>query len=214
MLRSTFVLTAASTAVAVALAACGDHSSPTAPETQVPPVVVPVPDSLSRTANPGSQLSVLTRSDSLASAVVASGSIGSRGGTIAVRGTGLYVYFPEGAVDQRTKFTVTARAGALVSYTITPHAVFRKPVALIQDLGYTAARGDPMLAATLQGGYLANGDDDIDVQGGGRFAETFKTVLLDGRDESGHAASYAVFYTTHFSGYAYASGRCGSPDSY
>lgn len=214
MSRCTFARAATAIAAAATLAGCGERSSLTAPETQAPPVAVPAPDSVSRTANPGSQLPVLTRSAPLANDVAASGTIGGRGGTIALPGTGLYVYFPAGAVNQRTTFTVVASAGALVSYTISPHTVFKVPVALIQDLGYTAARNDPMLAAALQGGYLANGESDIDPKGAGRFAETFSTVLLAGDDHEGRSTSFAVFYTTHFSGYAYASGRSGTPDSY
>lgn len=213
MSRSTFAC--ATTAVAVAaLVGCGDHADPVAPELPPPPVAVPLPDSASRTTNPGAELPVLTRGTPLASAVIASGSIGAKGGTIAVPGTGLYVYFPGGAVDRRTTFTVVARAGTLVSYTLTPHTVFRAPVALIQDLGYTTASGDAILAAGLQGGYLANGDDDIDAKGAGRFAETFGTLLLAGSERGGGSTTFAVFYTTHFSGYAYASGRSANPDTY
>lgn len=193
------------------LAGCGEHANPVAPPAPTLPVVLPSPGGATASANPGGDYPVLHRAVPLDSAVVATATIGSDGGVIALPRTGLYVYFPEGAVQKRTTFTVVAKPGSFVSYNLAPHTVFKVPVALVQDLSFTEASGNPLVASQLQGGFLANGDNDIDAAGGGRFAETFSAFVIE--KTPGGVPAYAGFYTSHFSGYAYASGRTSAnPD--
>ena len=211
----------ASVAAVTALAGCGDHQGPVAPVSQVnaptnpsspaatsPATASPLPsfDYSAPAPNPGGQYPVLHRLAPITTTVSASASIGQRGGLLALPVTGLYVYFPEGAVQQRTTFTVTANMGPFVSYTFQPHTLFQQPVILIQDLSYTEAKGNPALIANVQGGYLAHGSADISTTGTGNFAETY-TAFIVNASELPSQSTYAVFFTTHFSGYAYASGR-------
>src|SRR6185503_13679279 len=124
------------------------------------------------------------------------------GGWLWIEQAGLVVYFPRGAVSAPLAVTVTANKGGKVVYTFEPHGtVFSQPIWVGQLLLQTEAnvpRGTTR--PEIWAGYLADGLADIGIDGTGSFAETFDAWLYGNGNDT-----YALFTTTHFSGYALAS---------
>jgi len=118
---------------------------------------------------------------------------------------GLYVYFPVGSVSVTTCVTVTAYHGGDVVYEFGPHGTqFNVPISLYQDLHATNAAGNLALLTDLFGGYVPAGEADISADGTVQVSEVFPVELIP---YDGENARFALFKTTHFSGYVLATGR-------
>ena len=172
------------------VAACaGDRAaSPTAPAS--PRLAVAQED--------GTVVAVLTRAEPLSGDLAGSADIGPSGGSFRIRGAGLTVTVPRGAVSRTVHFTATARAGSLVAYEMGPHMTFARPVVLTQDLRKTnffRLAGD----ALLSGGYVA---DLATLDAGGETAVAHEVLPVE-VDLSTAKLRLAV---AHFSGYVIATG--------
>lgn len=117
--------------------------------------------------------------------------------------SGTIIWFPEGAVSSDLKVTLIANQGSNVVFTFEPHgAQFNQPVHVAQLLRLTRAHGLRSRNSVMFGGYMAGGLADIRADGTGEFAEIMHAFFSgEGNDV------FSVFTTTHFSGYALASGR-------
>jgi hypothetical protein len=127
------------------------------------------------------------------------------GGFLSFPEAGLLLYFPKGAVSETIQVTATALKGNRVAYDFQPHGItFNTPIYVAQELLRTelntprANKKRPDVWA----GYLYNGTDDILTDGSANFTEVFDAFYYGKGSET-----LAVFTTTHFSGYAMASGR-------
>jgi hypothetical protein len=127
------------------------------------------------------------------------------GGYLWIEQAGLLLYFPKGAVVEDLVVTATAYAGNRVVYDFQPHGtMFNTPIYVVQGMRYTelntprSAKNRP----EVWGGYLPNGLSDVSSDGTGSFSEIFA-----GQYSGKGNDSYGYFATTHFSGYAMASGR-------
>jgi hypothetical protein len=133
--------------------------------------------------------------------------------TVALKAAGLRVSFPQTSMSAPTRVCLTAHAGDLLTYTFQPHGLqFNQPILVQQDLRGTTAFHHPLLAEGILGGYLLNGvAADVDADGVGQFEETFTTTVFDDGDlPTKTTPARATFSTSHFSGYALASGRAGT----
>jgi hypothetical protein len=147
---------------------------------------------------------VLGRTGGKRKAEVVKQTIPPQGGVLKLPQSGLTLRFPAGAVTKPLTITVTALAGDLVAYDFQPHGtVFKTPVLVQQDLKGTKAEIDPSLMTQLRGGFLANGEKDIDASGKAQITETYAIQLFT---EGGPKPRQARFTITHFSGYILASG--------
>jgi hypothetical protein len=123
------------------------------------------------------------------------------------------VTFPVASVPAPTKICLRAEAGTLLTYTFEPHGLqFNRHITVEQNLHGTSAYHTPGIAETLTAGYLSDGvARDVDADGVAEFAETFQTRVFDDvRLPTKTSPTTATFRTTHFSGYALASGRADS----
>ena len=193
--------------VAVALAAllgasCSDSS--TAPR----PAATSELDRAVTTALARSHIArgeIVKRTGNLQDDVTATATITPDGGSLSLPEVGLMLLFPRGAVSQAVEVTATALKGKRLVYDFQPHGlVFNTPIYVAQQL-----RGTELNAQRTQkkgfdvwAGYLSGGTSDILADGSGNFTETFDATYYGTGSEA-----LAVFMTTHFSGYAMASGR-------
>jgi hypothetical protein len=130
--------------------------------------------------------------------------------TVKLRLSGLVVEFPAGAVNDPVQVWVVAYPGDEVAYEFYPHGLkFNMPIKIQQDLHGTGAYMNETIMSDMQGGYMPNGMADIDsTTGEATFTEIFPVVYAQGDTVYEKLTpSIAKFYTTHFSGYALASGR-------
>src|SRR5688572_30533049 len=134
-------------ALAFALGACTDGSSP----------LSPLPPEASEASGPslssGStyNLTALRRKTPLTVDEVKSARVGLLGATIILPKSGLTVVVPPLAAPIGTTITVRAPKGDLVGYEFGPHGIrFRLPVVLTQDLTKTNSTG---LLKPIVGGY-------------------------------------------------------------
>lgn len=154
---------------------------------------------------------VVKRTVTLAADEVGTTTVTPKGGWLFMPASGLVLYFPEGAVSSDLVVTATAYAGNRVVYDFQPHGtVFQRPIYVAQLLVATelntprAKNRRPDVWA----GYLAHGLEDVTADGTGYFSEVFNGAYAGKGSET-----YALFTTTHFSGYALASGRRESANS-
>lgn len=147
---------------------------------------------------------ILKRSTSLETDIVATATITPDGGWLQIKEAGLILVFSPGAVTQDLAVTAIAHGGNRVVYSFEPHgAVFHQPVYVAQELRYTEARiSKGGKQPDIWGGYLANGLNDIATDGSGSFTEVFAAAYYGKGNET-----LGAFAISHFSGYAYASGR-------
>ena len=141
---------------------------------------------------------VLKRTTPLATALADTATIGSSGGTLQIPGAGLRVDIPSGALRTPLTITVTALAGANVTYEFQPHGtLFAKPVKVTQDLRATAANGNEAYLRSVHGSYYDSSLDSAftDAQ---HLNAKVKEHQLAYRDGNG---SQLRFYIGHFSGY-------------
>ena len=199
----------AALAVLVAAVACADSTAPSAPAAPEPSALA-----LGRAAVNGAPTyvasgKVLRRTvwenrDVVASAYVTP----ERGGRLTIKSAGLTVRFPAGAVREPMQVSVTALAGNRVVYEFGPHGTrFLAPILIEQDLKNTRAFDDGTLAGDLFGGYMPAGLSDVSLDGTVNVSETFAVSLTPDHER---ASRWARFQTTHFSGYALASGKTDS----
>jgi hypothetical protein len=118
------------------------------------------------------------------------------------------ITFAPGALASATTITVTADAGKAVSYEFAPHGIhFNAPVTVSQNMSVTTLANNVGAAATISGGYTANGASDI--IGGllAKVAEILKatTTVVIGADGRAHLGT-SSFIIKHFSGYILVSG--------
>lgn len=191
-------------AVAAALmfgASCGD--SPTATP---PPTVELERVGATASAQDGSITRgyLLKRNVTLSSDVSTSATITPDGGFLMFAEAGLLLYFPEGAVSETTVITATALKGNRVAYDFQPHGiVFNTPVYVAQELLQTELNTPRVRKkGAVWGAYLSHGAEDILADGSATVTEVFN-VFYHGKGSE----TLAVFTTTHFSGYAFGSGR-------
>ena len=133
-----------------------------------------------------------------------------QGGWLYLPVSGLVLYFPEGAVAADLQVTATAYAGNRVIYDFQPHGTtFQTPIYVAQLLLETELNTprSKRQRPEVWGGYLSHGLEDVLTDGTGYFAEVFSGQYFGKGGET-----YALFTTTHFSGYALASGRRETPE--
>ena len=184
--------------VAAVIAACADSVAPTAP-------IRRLEVELAKTNHFVAKGKIVRRTRDIDVESRATRRVGPRGGYVYHRKAGLYLLIPEGALASEMDITIVAHAGNRVVYTFEPHGtVFAKPIYVIQEIRYTelntprSERNRP----EVWGGYLENGMVDITPEGDGLFTEWFPGFYHGKGNDA-----LAFFTTTHFSGYAMASGR-------
>jgi len=185
-----------------AASACSDRADPVSPPATTL-TAAPVPHTPSSLQSAGAG-QIVKRTINLPDDIVATQTITPSGGWIPIDSAGMFIYFPPGAVSQELTVTVTAYKGNKVIYSFEPHGtVFKKPVYIGQALRYTELNTPRNRDRLIPwAGYLANGLADVNADGTGNFAETFSASLYGKGNDT-----FAYFATTHFSGYALASGR-------
>ena len=130
---------------------------------------------------------ILTRTEPLAKDVSASKVIGRAGGYIASLEGGFGIWVPEGALRKDVNITVTALAGDKLAFDFQPHGLkFRAPVRI------GILKGAGVGEESSVGVYY-----DGDPKNNPKFLEFF--TVFD-------SAGFTMLETTHFSGYALASG--------
>ena len=184
------------TAALLLAVGCTERAAPTLPETSSAP-------SMSRIGQDGGHRHVKARGRKhrLSNRLSATERIGANGGTIELRGTGLRMEIPKGALplsrSQRSiDITVTAVSGSGLAYEFEPHGlVFRKPIRIVQDLKDTDLENDDALAGLARGIYFdgALSDDEVEA------VEERPTEV----DVKHKTLSFSV---EHFSGYLVAVG--------
>jgi hypothetical protein len=180
---------------------CGDRANPAAPAaTMVPRREVAHSSSIASGM-------IVKRTTNLTSDVSVSATITSQGGWLMIPEAGLLLYFPKGAVESDLSVTATAHNGNKVVYSFEPHGtVFNTPIYVGQLLLNTELNTPrSRKRSTPWGGYMPDGLADVADDGTGQFAEVFAAEFYGKGNDT-----YAFFMTTHFSGYALASGRRNS----
>ena len=180
----------------VATSACGERTGPSEP-------TLARLETSPAAAKSESQAKIVKRSKALKGDLLATTTVTPGGGTLAIPDAGLLVVFPRGAVSKNLVVTVKAHSGKDIVYSFEPHGTrFSQPIAISQLLSLTTyAKKAGETQPDLHGGYLPNGLSDVDALGVGTFSESFPAAYgVRGTD------TYVVFATTHFSGYALASG--------
>jgi hypothetical protein len=183
-----------------ALVGCGDRPSTTAPALKVNRALA------SLTGSTLTRGMIVKRTINLNEDITATATITRHdGGMMWIEEAGFFLYFPKNAVSSDLVVTVTAYKGNRVIYSFEPHGtVFEAPVYVGQALLNTelntprSAKQRPPLWA----GYLANGLDDVALDGTGKFSEAFDAFYYGKGNDA-----FGVFTIMHFSGYAMASGR-------
>lgn len=183
----------------LAVGGCGDRTNPTGP-------TATVRESGAQIARTQAMATgfIVKRTTNISDDIVVTRTITPEGGWIAVDSAGLYVYFPKYAVATDLVVTVTAHKGNKVVYSFEPHGTqFAQPVYVAQLLRYTELN-TPRNKNRVRpwGGYMPDGLADVNDDGTGNFAEIFDAQFYGKGNDT-----YALFATTHFSGYALASGR-------
>jgi hypothetical protein len=190
----------------VALTACGDQA--TSPNFAPPRATAAVPPASRGPTAPATGTILRRLTFRVTDTVVTSTVTPEDGGWIQVESAGLMVYFPPGAVADNLEVSVTVHKGNRVVYSFEPHGtVFDRPIYIGQLLENTEVTGMGRRQPDLWAGYLEHGVTDVASDGSASFIETFDAWVFG----AGGGAN-AWFATTHFSGYALASGR--SDDGY
>lgn len=139
----------------------------------------------------GSPVRVLERSAPRHLREQASRVIGPEGGTIRLKGAGLSVFFPRGAVTQPTDITITAASGKLLGYEFQPHGLqFNVPVTVSQDLDVILrapvdGQGGPLLIAAYFEGPLMSSVEAKEIR-------PFRLLGAVGLFEIEHFSGYVI----------------------
>jgi hypothetical protein len=186
----------------VALLGCGDASSIAAPDLASRARLVRVAATPAYVARGA----VVHRRKALDTDLSVTVTIGPRGGSLSIPDAGLTLLFPRGALTSDVSITAYAYAGHRVVYDFEPHGlVFNVPVIVMQRLRGTSLNVKPRNRQNVWGGYMPLGIADVDPSDTGSFSQVFPGSYAGATPEQ----AYAFFSTTHFSGYAMASGRRG-----
>ena len=181
-------------AVVIGLAACADQQSPFDLEVTGPEVLAPF-----FSEQPADGFTVLRRTKPLSRSVSVTQTVGAKGGKIKLKGAGLTLDIPKGALGGNTVITITAPAGNVVAFTFSPHGLsFGKPASILLDVKGTTAEGTDG-SDTYSGVYFVG-----DVSGPVEPLEVLQTSF-DGKR--------IIFAIEHFSGYAVAGGRSGKANT-
>lgn len=149
----------------------------------------------------GSQGDVLKRDRRLSEDLSRSATIGREGGVLALREAGLMLVVPPGALSVPTVITATALKGKTIAYDFQPHGTtFNEPVYMVQALRNTEI-GHKKKRPTVWGAYLDHGAEDMLDDGSALVSEVFPAYYSGKGNDA-----LVIFTTTHFSGYAWASG--------
>jgi hypothetical protein len=185
----------------IAMSACGERTGPFEPtltRLDAPAAAVRVESQAGET-----HASLIKRSKSLARDIVGRATVTPAGGTLTIPEAGLLVVFPRGAVSRNLVVTATANRGNEVVYSFEPHSTkFNVPIAIAQLASltkYKEKQGE--ILPEIHGGYLLHGLTDVDALGSATFAEIFPAASANRG-----GGTYFIFFTTHFSSYALASG--------
>lgn len=155
------------------------------------------------------QAHIVRRADALDENTSVTGTITPEGGFLTIPEAGLLLYFPSGALSETTVVTATALEGDRVVYDFQPHGItFATPIYVAQLLASTelGKESSKKKLSDVWAGYLDHGASDIRSDGSAQFSEVFD-VFFQGTGRQ----ALALFTTTHFSGYALASGRRETP---
>lgn len=145
-------------------------------------------------------VSAALRTKPLATDVIASAVIDSKGGSIKVAGTGFELKVPKYAVMQKTTFQVKALAGSIVAYEFEPHGTrFLVPLTFSQETK-SIVGGSAGLIPLL--GYFSSRTQLNHGQGTAAVSEISPAFEIT--DISGKKLEGFIF---HFSGYLVSSGR-------
>lgn len=191
------------TLAALAIAGCSDGTNPAAPGTRM----MLAPDHMPQHTQTLATGMIVKRTITITSDLSTTATITPKGGWMEIPDAGLILYFPPNAVSSDLEVTATAHNGNKVVYSFEPHGTqFNTPIYVAQLLRYTELNTPRNKnRAKPWAGYLADGLVDIAPDGTGYFAEVFSAQYYGKGNDT-----YAIFTTTHFSGYALASGRSGN----
>lgn len=128
--------------------------------------------------------------------------VDARGATLTLRQAGLQVTFAPGAVSGPTAITLTALAGAGVSYSFEPHGLqFAAPVFVRQELRTLRLTGG-VAPTSLFAAYFSD-ESALDPAGDALVLEAIPVTL----DLGTLSASFPI---RHFSGYMVSTGKGGT----
>jgi hypothetical protein len=189
---------AAVSAALLLATSCSDGAPPTGPSAPVSLAAA----AASARGHHRAHGDVIKREGRLRDDVSRRATIGPEGGVLVIPEAGLVLVVPAGALFEATTITATALKGKRVVYDFQPHGLqFAAPVMVGQTLGNTELNRRGQRPIDVWGAYLANGAADVFADGSADFAEIFKAIYSGDEDDA-----LLVFSTTHFSGYAMASG--------
>lgn len=182
--------------IAMFTSGCAERSLPTSSDTQLSNSLIgTLTGTLQAILVPVLQRVVPLRSDEIVTAT-----IDQQGGKIYLPKADVLVTVPTGAVNQETKFTVTAIKGSDVALLFDPHGItFQKPVTVEVSLAGTVGLLDLLLGTRLYAGYVPRGRAGI-TNGMAEITETIPTTV-------NQRSRKAIFGVWHFSGYILATGR-------
>jgi hypothetical protein len=158
--------------------------------------------------NPGEDtVLALKRPFNLTTDISESAEIGPQGGEININAVGGKIDIPPGALREKVRITITAKAGWNVAYEFLPHGIsFDKPVKIQQDLKYTTAYRVKD-AKSLTAGYYSANFNSIFLDPWRFFARV--SELRHVEVDKPVNPRVAKFYIYHFSGYLMSSGFKG-----
>lgn len=166
--------------VGVLLSACGETNSPLAPEA--------TPQSGLLSGLLSNTLSLVQRVAPLKSETSVTATVGAEGGIL--RGGGVTLSIPPGALSEPVQITMTVPAGNFYEARFAPHGLqFDRPAVLTFELDLLST----LLDSKLRGAYFEG-----DLDGEYNTPETFPARLF---------GSSLAFPIQHFSGYCVVTGR-------
>jgi hypothetical protein len=198
------MLSAAAVAAALTLGACSDDGvSPVQPSLDRTRHSSRSGDHSARAAITGSRVTagVLRRTTSAVEAD--SAVIDWKGGVLELRGSGLRIVVPKGAVKRPTRFSVRTVPGSLAAYEFQPHGVaFAQPLQFEQDLSKTEWGRLDARTLSLEGAYFAD-PSQVNPTEATAIVNEFLPIDLDVKNRMVRMSLW------HFSGYMMSTGRRG-----
>lgn len=155
-------------------------------------------------SNGKASVPIVTRKKALPADITVTQNIDSTGGVIEIKEAGFRVTFSPGAVAQSTPITVTAYAGAYISYGFGPHGLqFMAPVTIEQDMKGTNMKDKVAGIESIHGVYAPDGQADLTPDGRANVSEILGADTRIGIDPVRGKAELksTKFIIRHFSGY-------------